>query len=254
MQTHSMNSLLKYFDINLPTWARGPLQSQIDDIWISSTLMPNITQPELINAELITNSDHRIISTIWQPDINMKKYRPKIKKRSIFQYNQMKPDDWIEFKDDVNKYLKQQENKLPQAINTEEELNKSWHILNKAIKQAANNNIPKTKISPKIHYAFSKKATKLHTALQSINQIIRYLKKDNPLLDLPMIQEINHKVDKINNYTEMQIPKLNQSHNTSTTLENTLQLLKHQQKAIYQARKIENNMAYKQKIKNNIIK
>ena len=52
----------------------------------------------------------------------------------------------------------------------------------------------------------------------------------------------------------MQIPKLNQSHNTSITLENTLQLLKHQQKAIYQARKIENNMAHKQKIKNNIIK
>ena len=43
-------------------------------------------------------------------------------------------------------------------------------------------------------------------------------------------------------------------HNTSTTLENTLQLLKHQQKAIYQARKIENNMAHKQRIQNNIIK
>jgi exonuclease III len=63
MQTHGMNSLLKYFNINSPTWARGPLQSQIDDIWISSALLPNITQSELISAELITNSDHKIIST-----------------------------------------------------------------------------------------------------------------------------------------------------------------------------------------------
>src|SRR6185436_2462001 len=41
---------------------------------------------------------------------------------------------------------------------------------------------------------------------------------------------------------------------TNTALEDTIKLLKHQQKMIYQARKIENNMAHKQKIQSNITK
>src|ERR1043165_1616168 len=166
----------------------------------------------------------------------------------------MKHDDWVDFKNDVNNFLKQQNNKLPQKISTEEELNRSWHILNEAIKQAANKNIPKTKTCPKTHYAFSKKATKLHAALQKINQIITHLKRNN--LDTVSIttQEINNNIDKINNYTGIQLPKLNHIQNANTTLEDIIKLLKHQQKMIYQARKIENNMAHKQKIQSNIAK
>jgi hypothetical protein len=166
----------------------------------------------------------------------------------------MKHDDWVDFKNDVNNFLKQQNNKLLQKISTEEELNRSWHILNEAIKQAANKNIPKTKTCPKTHYAFSKKATKLHAALQKINQIIIQLKSSNINAVSTTIQEINCKTNKINSYTEMQLPKFKHLQSTSTILEETIYLLKHQQKMIYQARKIENNLAHKQKIKNNIIK
>ena len=63
LQTNGIMSLLQYFDITLPTWSRPPLYSQIDDIWISISLLSSVTKPELIDAELITNSDYKIIHT-----------------------------------------------------------------------------------------------------------------------------------------------------------------------------------------------
>src|ERR1043165_6813237 len=254
MKAHGMNSLLDYFDINLPTWVRGPLHSQIDDIWISNTLTPNMDQPEIISTELITDSDHKIITTTWQTNTSIRNYRPKTRKRTIFLYNKMTQDDWTDFKNDINKNIKKKANKLAQMIITEEDLNKSWNILNQAIRQAANDNIPKTKTCPKLHYACSKKATKLHAALQKINQIITHLKRNNLDTVSMTTQEINDNIDKINNYTGIQLPKLNHIQNANTTLEDIIKLLKHQQKMIYQIQKIENNMAHKQKIQSNIAK
>ena len=94
----------------------------------------------------------------------------------------MKYDDWIDFEDNINAFLKKQKDKISQIIITKEELNKGWHILNQAIRQAANTNIPMTKNSPKVYHAFSKKAMKLHTALQKINLIICQL-NNNQYLD-----------------------------------------------------------------------
>ena len=81
----------------------------------------------------------------------------------------MTTDMWTDFKNSVSNFLKAHTNKQPTTIESAQELNRQWHILNQAIKQAANQHIPQTKIAPKTHYAFSKKATKLHAALQKIN-------------------------------------------------------------------------------------
>ena len=96
----------------------------------------------------------------------------------------MTTDTWIDFLQDISKFLKLHEEKLNPDIKTDTQLNKYWHLLNQAIKQAANNNIPQTKAVPKTHYAFTKKATHLHIALQKINKVIRILQHTpnlNPL-------------------------------------------------------------------------
>ena len=77
MNTRNMKSLLKYFNISSPTWARSSSNSQIDDIWVSSTLIPTISTLELNTAELITNSDHKIIQIEWYPKTYIQKYRTK---------------------------------------------------------------------------------------------------------------------------------------------------------------------------------
>ena len=93
MQAQSITSLLQYFDITEPTWRRGEAHSQIDNIWISNSLTLCISKPEIICADLITNSDHKIVTTTWQLNAQIKKYRPKTKKRSIYLYNKMKQDN-----------------------------------------------------------------------------------------------------------------------------------------------------------------
>ena len=85
----------------------------------------------------------------------------------------MTTDTWTDFSQDINKFLKLHEDKLNPNIETDIQLNKHWHLLNQAIKQAANNNIPQSKVAFKTHYTFTKKATYLHTALQKINKVIR---------------------------------------------------------------------------------
>ncbi|CAG8741840.1 706_t:CDS:2, partial [Gigaspora rosea] len=68
--------------------------------------------------------------------------------------------------------LRRSELDLTTHIDLVNKLNRSENILEQAIKQAADENIPKTKVSPKTFYAFSRKATKLHSALQKeINAI-----------------------------------------------------------------------------------
>ena len=165
----------------------------------------------------------------------------------------MKTDEWTDFKNEVNHFLKKQEKKLSAEIVDEQSLNKSWHIINEAIKQAANNNIPKAKTSPKTHYAFSRKATKLHTALQKTNLIIRQM-KTMVSLDTTMLQTINKNIDTINSLTDIQLPKLNQIVVSDIKQDNYIQQLQHQQKTIYQACKIENNLAHRQCITDSIAK
>src|SRR5437868_7430996 len=89
MNTRNIKSLLKYFNINAPTWARSSSNSQIDDIWVSSTLIPTISTLELNTAELITDSDHKIIQVEWQPKTYIQKYRTKKNTRQIFSYHKM---------------------------------------------------------------------------------------------------------------------------------------------------------------------
>src|SRR5207253_11118910 len=79
LATLSLNSLLQFHNITAPTWQRGQLSSQIDDIWVSPEITLDIEIPELINPYNITDSDHSIIATTWHT--NFIPIRKRHKKR-----------------------------------------------------------------------------------------------------------------------------------------------------------------------------
>ena len=125
-------------------------------------------------------------------------------------------------------------------------------MFNQAIKQATNNNIPQSKVASKTHYAFIKKAIYLHTALQKINKVIRIL-QHTPNLNPIQLTLINTNIHDINKYANLSIPILTENLVTTEASSTFLLTLKQTQKTIYQARKLENNIAHTQKINNHIL-
>src|SRR5260364_101828 len=80
---------IKYFDIKEVTWRRNNMESQIDDIYITNDMIPSITKPIIRSAERITNSDHKIILVEWQSMREVKQYRSKKRKRTIYLYKEI---------------------------------------------------------------------------------------------------------------------------------------------------------------------
>src|SRR5260364_363794 len=65
MEQMRMSSLLRYFDKKEETWSREGKKSQIDDIYVSNSMLMVITAPEIENVKEITNSDHRMLVMEW---------------------------------------------------------------------------------------------------------------------------------------------------------------------------------------------
>ncbi|CAG8759527.1 11465_t:CDS:1, partial [Ambispora leptoticha] len=61
---------------------------------------------------------------------------------------------------------------------------------------------------PKTYYAFSAKATKLHSALTEINKTLRNLKNNKE--DMTNIEDINKSIQKINKLAATGIPTINE--------------------------------------------
>ena len=141
----------------------------------------------------------------------------------------------------------------PTTIRSEQELNRQWHILNQAIKQATNQHIPQAKIASKTHYAFSRNTTKLYAVLQKINMTIRILKNNlNP--DLNLITTVNSNITNINKLANLDITQMPNILESTATIEDHIIILKQYQKTIYKARKLENNLAHKHNIDKHITK
>src|SRR6185295_16394599 len=65
LKLHGLLSTLDYFNITDPTWSRQEMNSQIDDIWVPTQLIHNITPPQTISPSGITDSDHQIVQLQW---------------------------------------------------------------------------------------------------------------------------------------------------------------------------------------------
>ena len=125
-----------------PTWKRGPLQSQIDDIWVNPEIILNFSPPSLIDATEITNSDHMIIQTTWTTNFNLKIPQTKKKKRKIYLYEQMNSDTWQEFSKAIENDFKTLNISSPPT--NQDQLNKHWNKWSNTIKTIADRKIPTT--------------------------------------------------------------------------------------------------------------
>ena len=173
MKQHGLESTMQYFNIAEPTWTRQNKHSQIDDIWLLTTILYQCDKIQLIPSNEITNSDHQILKINWQFSPTIKLQHRKKHKHWIYKYNKMTKDNWEDFTYEITQQLTSM-NTL-ETITNINELNKTWNQLSTAITLAAKKHIPRTKRSPKTYYTFSKKATKLHSALTEINKTIRHL-------------------------------------------------------------------------------
>ena len=167
--------------------------------------------PLLINAEEITNSDHKILTTSWKTNLDKKRNdsgKKRKKRRKVYKYDKMKEEDWVNFRSYIDKDLQKHKERFEQ-IDTGKELDNLWLIWNTALKTAANKFIPYTYTRPKKFFAHSFKATKMHPALMLMNKMIRKIKNLKPPYTTtaicPELEEIQNKVTE---FTEIEIEKI----------------------------------------------
>ncbi|CAG8826150.1 22639_t:CDS:1, partial [Gigaspora rosea] len=165
----------------------------------------------------------------------------KKKGRWKYKYEQMSEEDWKEF-------AKQLDNKVEkgnyQPILTSADLNKAWNKLVDDISCTSKQLIPRAKIIPKTSYEFTTLATKLHSALNKINKLIRALKSKSA----KSREEINMEITKINKLSGLNIPSYVYEKPSSKDIEEWIYRLKEYQKGIRKARSLENKIQHRDQI------
>ena len=139
------------------TWSNCDAATRIDYIWLSEALASGLQKANIEEAEGLTDSDHKIITTeIWVGHIiansSSANIRQKDQTRTIYLYKEAKQEDWEEYAKELQnqldwkKVIKQlEENKIDANCNTNV-LNLIWDTIEGAIIEAANKQIPKKKI------------------------------------------------------------------------------------------------------------
>jgi hypothetical protein len=156
----------------------------------------------------------------------------------------MDKDKWEEFKTKVDLYTENRTNTNIELITCTQTLNQQWHKLSTAIRKAANETIPTTKITSHTHLAFTKKATQLHMALKNINKSLYIaISARPPTLAQQIITQINHLLEKIHSLSNIPITNLNKDSLNYINFSNTINQLHTARNTLYNARNIENQAA-----------
>ena len=237
-------SLLQFHAITTPTWSNSTSSSQIDDIWCDSDILLDLDPPTILDATHITDSDHRILITKWHTTITPHRTpRNKRKKRKIYHYNKMKPEDWETFANQVNEYFNKHPAPPQHSVWDPPLLNKTWNRWTSELKKLINENIPFTYSAPKTYYALSLKETKLHTAIKTLNKCLRHLTSASQI-DLPLV---NNLLAKTNKLSDIVITPL-QTNDINNSLQSTIQQLKQIKQTIWTARNLEKQMEQNKRI------
>ncbi|RIB11076.1 hypothetical protein C2G38_2204372 [Gigaspora rosea] len=138
---------------------------------------PTNTEKDNRTYEKAKQKGYKLI-TIEDFNIERKKVKNSREKK-LFEwieannmYN-LNEEGWKEFAQAMEEKIDEIENG---ATNNEEGLDKVWNRFINELRQIMKAKIPRMKISPRKFYAFSKIATKLHTAVKTINKVIRTIK------------------------------------------------------------------------------
>jgi len=214
-------------------------------------MIPTITKPEITDLQSTTNSDHKLIRASWTTHRPTQHFRNKKRKRTIYLYKDMTQEDWEQFANRVQEKSIQTIEGTQPYITTTKHLNHRWNQMEQAIRSAADTTIPKSQVSPKTFYAFSRKATKLHATLRRINSLLRTLAEDPELMDY---RHINREILLINKSAQTELPTNWSDQDTPVSRQQKIIELKKAQRTIRNARKIENNLAHKEEIEKHINK
>ncbi|CAG8549379.1 4452_t:CDS:2, partial [Gigaspora rosea] len=230
----NLTSTLSYFDIAEPTWSRGTSHSQLDDIWISSHMIIEISPLAISLPTDSTDSDHMILTISWHHNINTALPRTKKNKHKVFLYDKMNEKTWTNFSNSISQTLIEDNLDVESPIIDSITLNKQWHKLNLAIKRATNTHIPFTMRQQNTYYAFSRKATDLHQGPKKLNKILKQATK-------LLVNTWNTSIVAINKMTKSHIPSIATEDLTPDNHKSLITRLKSETKTLWHARNIENN-------------
>ena len=251
LSSSSLSSLLNFHSVTTPTWSRGTSHSQIDDIWINTEQILALEAPTLTDPTGITESDHLIISTTWSTRINLEKRRIKKKKRKVYLFNQMTTEKWESFNEKIEKGMQENRNTTKYNIQDQPTLNKYWNSLVNIILTAAKDSIPIAYTGPRIFYAHSLEATKLHMALKSINGTINLLKNTSIPTSLEFLtHKLNEKIKEASRRLPEPLAILNR--NEAHLLGKTLKTLQDSAREVRHLRRTEAEQAQRIKIQYHI--
>jgi len=118
----------------------------------------------------------------------------------------MNQDLWQNFTDQVTSNL--QNNNVPSTTNTTESLEATWHKIQTSIISAALQHIPNKKFTVRnFQHIFSSKASKLHSGLKKLGNIIRQVKAaSHNHTPVPICH--NQNIDQLNSLHHLNIPIL----------------------------------------------
>ncbi|CAG8616856.1 18348_t:CDS:1 [Gigaspora rosea] len=102
----------------------------------------------------------------------------------------MNDETWTAFSDTISQTLIKDNINVTLPITNLTTINKQWHKLNLAIKNAANTHIPFIMKQSSSYYAFFKKATDPHQGLKNLNKILK--QATDPQLPILPQHLINH--------------------------------------------------------------
>ena len=202
--------LMKY------SWSGQGVETRIDQIWVSEDLKYGVLAADIVEADIITASDHAIVTA----NITMKHVvqvrsaaaeRKKEISRNIYLYDEATKEDWKQYQEDLLK-LTVNNRALTRCwtLTTSDKLNLIWDIIASAIRRAADKNIPKKKVSSSSNNRTRKcKSSKLHKSTVKLGKIIQMVKRAATYEDWSIdIEMLSKEIEQINNMHQADIPKL----------------------------------------------
>jgi Endonuclease/Exonuclease/phosphatase family len=163
---------------------QGPTQkSRIDQIWSSNNIISHSKKILHIETNLEFRSDHKIISTTFNPfyltNKNSRNTKPKFIK---YLPQNLNPEDWLNLTNEIDTSLQKIitqsfNNNSPQTHNPLTNPQNLWNEFQSITNNIILPKIPQKKITLNHQNIFNKNGTLLHKQLNLINNTIKKIKK-----------------------------------------------------------------------------
>ena len=223
------------------TWKNSISQTRIDQIWVTSELREDIIESEIEDMEFRTGSDHNLIwAHINLFDIQRFKHKAtwqrKMNRRKVFKYKEATQENWEDYSKTLDNLLRKNIYEEKELVNSdtteekiEEQINRRWEDLVRAILKAADEHLLYKMII--VSREEAKKITPKNPRfedLRNLRRIARKARSNNGIIIDGIDQLlINTQIQEINRRQETEIPEI-----TEMWSEEWIQACKNWHKAI----------------------